>query len=98
MKLTLTLLFLVGFIAFIGAAPVEEETQDATVADPEKETAADEDASQEEQDENQKDEGDDDESEEPSNDEEDEPENDEDKPETELAESEQDPAEDNGNI
>ena len=46
MKLTLTLLFLVGFIAFIGAAPVEEETQDATVADPEKETAADEDASQ----------------------------------------------------
>ncbi|KAK3740932.1 hypothetical protein QZH41_006101 [Actinostola sp. cb2023] len=75
-KLTLTLLFLVGFIAFIGAAPVEEETQDATVADPEKEIAADEEASQEEQDENKKDEEDDDESEEPSNDEEDEPQND----------------------
>jgi len=42
MKLTLTLLLLVGFIGFIGAAPIEEQTQDATVADPEKETAADE--------------------------------------------------------
>ncbi|KAK3751413.1 hypothetical protein QZH41_006658 [Actinostola sp. cb2023] len=53
MKLTLTLLFLVGFIAFIGAVP--EEAQDAPVADPEKETAA-EDASPDEQDKNEDDE------------------------------------------
>ena len=39
MKYTLALLFLVGFIAFIGAAPVEEDTQDPSVEDPEKEFA-----------------------------------------------------------
>ena len=36
MKLTLTLLFLFGFVAFISAAPLEE-TQDEPVAEQEKE-------------------------------------------------------------
>lgn len=39
MKYTLALLFLVGFVAFIGAAPVEEDTPDSSVEDPEKEIA-----------------------------------------------------------